>query len=809
MKPTLFIKGKLASPNGDPKLKRELDEWIPLEYVIEWLRSRLNKTGIENRVLILKSETASGKSTAFPPELYKALVRGTGDRAPGIICTQPRVMTAIENVMEIMKHYSKVLRLGESIGWSTKFNKLRPKLVGLLSATIGTLAQQLRTASDEQIMKKYRFILIDETHERDLQTDMTIYMLKNLLLRNQGNVACPFVVLMSATFDPKSFIEYFKVPLLSNFIWCVGETAGFDENWDWNGGRTVNNYPQSAAQVVEKIITENPKDDPARADILIFVPGKAEYKEVARWLQQLNSKFAKDSPALVFSPLWIESTAVQTRNIDFMRTMYIPVGQHEVMIGGKTFVPSRRVIMSTNVAETGLTLDNLRYVIDAGYNREIEYNPLLGIRALITKPAPKSRIKQRKGRAGRKFRGVFYPLYPDFIFDKLPDLQFPQILIEDVSPIMLDIVNEQLKVKTLNGDRDPQFLIADIDLIDVPAPDALAACMEKLYTIGFISMLAPKWAPTAAEIIGGAPRGGDYGSSDMIQEREGSGDGGLRFGITKIGALASSFSMLAPESARMILSSYFWGCSVLDVITIAAYISIDLKSFVAPAPLDPTADKPPPRTFINWLAVYKVGLPGLRMTKNMLYKIRLLIADDFIHGVILFNAIKYIISAAEPKAAINSLREWCSQNNILYKSCIDLIKTRDDIIEQALGANMRVFAQEEHSLKNAKEEDFMNIITKLKYCIYDGYRNNIIVKDGPVYKTSNGIRVLPPALFQENEQRLADEKEYGHVLGAVPRTMVYRELSIKYNRKTSIYDVLVDRVSACDGFISIDPDFCS
>lgn len=789
MKPTLFIKGKLSAPNGDPKLKRELDEWVPIEYVIEWLRSRMTKVGIENRVLILKSETASGKSTAFPPELFKALVRGTGDRAPGIICTQPRVMTAIENVMEIMKHYSKVLRLGESIGWSTKFNKLRPKSVGLLSATIGTLAQQLRTATDEQIMKKYRFILIDETHERDLQTDMTIYMLKNLLLRNQNNTACPFVVLMSATFDPKSFLEYFKVPLLSNFIWCVGETAGFDEIWDWNGGRTVNNYPQAAASVVEKIITENPKDDPARADILIFMPGKAEFKETERWLRQLNQKFAKESPHLVFSLLQIESTAVQTRNIDFMRTMYIPVAQHIVVIDGKEYVPARRVIISTNVAETGLTLDNLRYVIDAGFNREIEYNPLLGIRALITKPAPKSRIKQRKGRAGRKFRGVFYPLYPDFIFEKLPDLQFPQILIEDVSPIILDIVNEQLKVKTLNGDRDPQFLLTDIDMIDVPAPDALAACIEKLYTIGFISMIAPKWSATAAEIIE-APSGDNR-----------------RFGITKIGALGSAFSMLAPESVRMILSSYFWNCSVLDTITIAAYLSIDVKNFTAPAPRDPTSDRPPPRVFINWLAVYKVGL-AIKMTKNMLYKMRLLIADDFIHGIILFNAIKYIISTAEPKAAINNLREWCSQNNIQYKACIDLIKARDDIIEQALTAGMNVFAQEDHSLKNAAEDDFMNVITKLKYCIYDGYRNNIIVRDGVEYKTLNGTRVVAPSLFQENEQRLADEKEYGYVLKTVPRTMIYNELSIKYNRKTSIYDVLAGRVSACDGFVSIDPDFC-
>ena len=91
--PTLMLRGKLRPPRDDDKLKKELDEWIPIEYIIEWFRTRLAREGIENRVLILKSETASGKSTLFPPELYKALVRGDAT-SPGIICTQPRVMTA-------------------------------------------------------------------------------------------------------------------------------------------------------------------------------------------------------------------------------------------------------------------------------------------------------------------------------------------------------------------------------------------------------------------------------------------------------------------------------------------------------------------------------------------------------------------------------------------------------------------------------------------------------------------------------------------------------------------------------------------
>ncbi len=792
MLPTLMIKGKLAAPNGDPKLKRELDEWVPVEYIIDWFRGRLAKTGLENRVLILKSETASGKSTSLSPEIFKALVRGTGANAPGLICTQPRVITAIENVMEILKHYGKVLRLGETIGWSTKLNKLKLTSAGMLSATVGTLAQQLRTLTDEQLIAKYRFILIDEAHERDLQTDMTIYMLKNMLLRNQTNVNCPFVVLMSATFDPQGFLDYFRVPLLTNFIWCVGETAGFDEMWDWNDGRTVNNYPQAAAAVVERIITENAGDDPLKADILIFMPGQAEFKETAQWLERLNVKFAGAAATqrLVFSPLQIESVAVQTRNLDFMRTIYIPVAEHTVKIKGHTYVPSRRVIISTNVAETGLTLGNLKYVIDAGFNREIEYNPVLGIRGLITKPAPKSRIKQRRGRAGRKFRGVFYPLYPKFIFDRLPDLQFPQILIDDISAIMLDIINEQLKAKALNGDHDPHFIVSDIDMLDVPSPDALAACLEKLYVIGLISMKAPKWSIDRKEVL-------EYNEGVGVVEHE-------RFGITKLGMLAAGFSMLAPESARMVLAAYYWDCSVLDVITMAAYLSLDAKGFTeAPAGRD-TAKRNPA---IGWLSVYKHGLPSFLTSKNALYKVRLLIADDFIHGIILFNAIKYIITSAEPRGAITALRAWCEANDISYRACMDLIKARDEIIDQLLMTGMNAFANEAYSLIHADEASLMNTVTKLKHCIYDGYRCNLLTRSGSDYKTAAGIRVVSPALFKENEKTRAMAEEYGFVIKVVPTVMLYKELSLKYNRKTGVYDVVVDRISTCDGFVSIDPDF--
>lgn len=786
--PTLLIKGKLVPPDGNPDTKKLLDEWVPVEYIIEWFRSRLNKTGLHNRVLILKSETASGKSTAFPPELYRSLVMGQGGQSPGIICTQPRVLTAIENVNEMLKHYSSFFVRGETIGWSTKYNKLRPKSYGLLSATIGTLTQQLQTLADDELMRKYRFILIDETHERDLQTDMTLYMLKNFLLRNQNNPNCPFVTLMSATFDPQSFIDYFNLSLNDNFIWCRGETAGFDEMWDWNDDRTVNNFPQSAAAVVEKIVKENPNDDPATADILIFMPGKSEFVQTADWLHKLNKKLA-EAGEKVFSLLQIEARAIQTQNDDYKKLMSIPTENHVVSIDGKKYTPGRRVIISTNVAETGLTLDNLKYVIDAGFNREIEYNPVLGIRGLITKPAPQSRIKQRRGRAGRKFRGVFYPLYPKYIFDALPELQFPQILIEDISSIAMAIIIEQIKVKSLGGDKDPQFDITGIDMVDPPSPDAMAGCLEKLYSIGFISPIAPPYDEVSTSNEG-------YTSNQTDNTTK-------RFGPTRLGMFSVQLNMLKPENARMIMAAYTWNCSVLDIITIAAYLSLDAKSFAHSDNL-----KQGQKAEINWTAVYKDGLPSVVVSGiGTLYKMRLLIADDFINGLILFSAVKNVLGGSETKKYLTTLRSWCTANNVSYHAILDLIKMRDDIIEQMLTMGLDIFRGEDCALSKSSMEDLMDVVAKIKHCIYDGYRNNILILRGNKYYTSMGLEVITPKLFREDEIRQAEKLEYGYTVDVKPRSILYKELSLKYKQKTSMYVVTAEQISTLDGIVSFDPDF--
>jgi HrpA-like RNA helicase len=757
MLPTLKIKGKLVYVEGTKDDQAELDKYTPVDYVIHRIKTMMQNTGVHNRLLILKSETASGKSTVFPAELYNALVHGKPPGSPGIVCTQPRVLTAIENVRSILQFYGKTLRLGENIGWSTKYNKLRTTRRGLMSVTIGTLNQQLRTMSDEDVMNAYRYILIDETHERDIQTDMTISMVKNLLYRNSNNPACPLLVLMSATFEPQTFLKYFGCTN-ENFVWCRGETAGFDQMWDWNEGKTVNDVCRTSATVVEKIISANPDDDPEKADILIFLPGRREFDKAEEYLTILNSSLGPKG--LAFSLLRLDSEVVKKQGNDYNWIMNVPVDEQIVYLDRVKYTPRRRVILSTNVAETGLTLANLKYVIDSGLNREQEYNPVYGVRGLITKPATKSRIEQRKGRAGRKFRGVFYPLYPDYIYERLQKIQFPQILVEDTSSCMLDIVVEQLKIKHRANEK-LEFNANELDMVDVPSPDSLSSSMEKLYSLGFVSTNAPKWCPDIHEHVLAEPAG--------------------LFSITKLGHCAHRLgSGLDMESSRAILAAYYWKASIIDVVTAVVYSRLDDLGLE----MDRTSEAK-----VDWAEIYKRGLPILGG------KGRLLIGDEFIDGIILFNAVRSVISGAGANKAMNDLVAWCDKIHIDYATVLMFVKSRDELLEHMMVEGFELFSTESNSLKNSNQETLTNNLTRIKYCLYDGYRNNILTYDANKYTTKLGLEVQVPLMLRPEMW-----------VSTMPRYLLYKELKLTKNMHGN-YDIAANFVAICDSFVNIDLEF--
>lgn len=794
--PTLMIPGKLRSPvdNEDlltPEFKEELRTAQPLEYILNWFKTRMHLTGIQNRFLVLKSETASGKSTSLPPAIYRKFIHN--NNGPGLVCTQPRVLTAIENVNEMLKWNSDILRLGTTAGWSTQHNKMKPQKTSLLSATIGTLSQQLKVMTDAEILLRYKFILIDETHERDLQTDFTIYMLKNLLNRTANKQECPFVVLMSATFDPDPLLRYFNAPRMTNFIWCAGATAKIDEMWDYAAKIKKSSYIEAAAECVEHICMNGEDDIKNKGDILIFLPGGGEMSQMSIILEKINKRLITHNYS-AFSILKIDSEAVNYYTEDFKKLIDVELEDQLIKIDDKIYIPKRRVIMSTNVAETGLTLDGLKYVVDAGYNRETEYNPVYGTVGLITKPAPRSRIRQRRGRSGRKFPGVFYPLYTEDIHNKLPLLQLPQILTSDVSTIMIDVIKEQLKMKKAAG-LPIEFRIKDIDLIDHPTPDAISSCLYKLHSLGFIAINSPD--NVDFDVVKKSTLDQTLDKAKIMTKS---------YGLTPLGVIASRFGSMAPELVRMILAGYSWNIFIPDLIAVAIYLQMDAEKGIAGASAEWRRNNPGKTVpGINWVNIYKLALGKYFSEDSLLYKVRLIISDTMLDGLFLMNAIIELSRADNLFKSISQVRDWCEANFVSYERAVKMLQSRDEIIEMMLIEGFDVFTGK--SLSTTPERKFMNYICNIKHCIYDGFRCNLITYNGSEYRTVNNLKVNTPSLFKSNEKNSKEASRYQYAIETLPTTMVYYKLDLQLSKKNNLFEVKAAAVSALDGYIPIDNEF--
>lgn len=648
-------RGMLRSQNGE-----DLSNVIPYEYVLDWFRARMRLRGVENRVLVLKSETASGKSTLLPPKIFEAF-------GLPIICTQPRVLTARENVRQMLANY-KFLRLEDNIGWSTKEDKLKPKRVGLLSATIGTLTAQLKSMSDDEIAAKYKFIMIDETHERSLETDMAMMMLKGLVTRMATKQECPFVVLMSATFDPDIFLKYYNLQQTTNFIWCVGEAAGQDVRYI-NGERTHNDIIRGTIACINDIVTSGQADEPNRGDVLVFMPGNSEIVECRAAIVALK---LSDIITLV-----LDRTSVEKNTDDFRAiTAPLPPGIR------------RRIILATAVAETGVTIDSLKYVIDSGLSREMEYNPNWHTNGLLTKPAPKSRVIQRRGRAGRKFRGVFYPLYPEHIYTQLPALQLPTILTTDPHPIMLDIIYEQLRSKWLSG-QTTTFDPAHIDMVDVPSGDAIGASLSQLYSAGYLVPNPPIWPGPGIEAALNA---------NTAETNPG-------IGLSQAGMIAACLQgmELSPSSLRAISSCGFWQAGMQDIISICAYIS-----------LMPTQNLGLDRDSVNWDLIYSTS-SGHKMRNKIMCEMQ--------DGLYLYEAIKR-------QPTLSALAKWCIHAGIVLKFAIQLISTRDAIYEKLTTYGFDITSRPTNT-------------RAIKHCMYEGYKDFLVSQHENKYYHA-GQPVVPP-----------------------------------------------------------------
>jgi hypothetical protein len=431
-------------------------------------------------------------------------------------------------------------------------------------------------------------------------------------------------------------------------------------------------------------------------------------------------------------------------------------------------------------------------VIDSGYHYGMEYIPLLRMQGMWQSAAPQSRIQQRRGRVGRKFPGVFYPLYPKNIWEKCDKLQKPNIQIEDISSIFIDIIKQQYAIKYHEGNHDPLFNIADINMLTLPSPDALLSSTEKFYSLGFIVFSPPKYHPSLDDMVI------EYTSNlavstiqqtihQTIQQSEKS----QSIGLSILGMMYSVITneKLTPECVRMILAGYAWKVDILDLITIAAYLCMDQSLLKGQKPID-------------WYLVYKSGLPGFLLSEDILLKAKVLFMDEFIEGILIYNALSNLSKHDNLSDVYKSIISWSGATNIDYRGIIEFIAVRDSIIEQfitnkfALSKGFRIW--------DSTIDNFMDTIARIKYCIYDGFRLNLLIKQqDATYRTLNGMHVDTPKIMKKTDIKRENIKEYDDILKALPEYLIYKSLTLSSDHKGG-YLIKTDKISMLDGFVVPD-----
>lgn len=331
----------------------------------------------ENQIVVVEGETGSGKTTQIPQFLVEAGFCESG--VSSVACTQPRRVAATSIASRVADEMD--VTLGEEVGYTIRFEDVsNPQRTILKFVTDGML---LREAMSDPYLSRYSAILLDEAHERTLATDVLMGLLQEILPKRQkgskhgGELK---LLVMSATLDAEKFQSYFHgAPLLK----VPGRTHPVEVFYT---AQPEPNYVEAAVRTTLHIHEcEGP------GDILVFLTGEQEIEQACEEIREKAATLGQDRPELVVHPLYSSLPPQQQRRIfDRAPGPRVPGGP-----------PGRKVVVSTNIAETSLTIDGIVYVVDPGFSKQKVYNPRVRVESLLVSPISRASARQRSGRAGR------------------------------------------------------------------------------------------------------------------------------------------------------------------------------------------------------------------------------------------------------------------------------------------------------------------------------------------------------------------------------------------------------------------------
>ncbi|XP_012935222.1 ATP-dependent RNA helicase TDRD9 [Aplysia californica] len=386
-------------------------------------REKIISTIESNQVTVIQGPTGSGKTTQVPQFIMDHYAEES--RYCNIVVTQPRKIAASSIARRVCEE--RGWSLGTICGYQIGLERQASEDTRILYCTTGVLKEKF---IGKKNMHEFTHVILDEVHERDIETDFALLIVKKLLRSNSRHVK---VILMSATFDTSAFAQYFALPVKNqlepapvvtvgtvlhhvpeffadDLVSKLGEVPHVEEA---QPGISPGMYEMAAGLVQEfdlLEIKEQGRDEktafaPIRGSVLIFLPGLHEITEMQKLLSSIDGSF------LTIIPLHSSITLSE-----------------QSKVFRKAAKGYRKVILSTNIAESSITVTDIKYVVDFCLTKNLFCDPETNFTQLQMEWASKANTKQRKGRAGRVSNGRVYFMVPRWFYETvLPEYGVPEM----------------------------------------------------------------------------------------------------------------------------------------------------------------------------------------------------------------------------------------------------------------------------------------------------------------------------------------------------------------------------------------------
>ena len=407
-------------------------------------RDDLIKAVEDHQTIVIVGETGSGKTTQIPQYMWEAGFAKEENVRIG--CTQPRRVAAMSVATRVSDEVG--CKLGNEVGYSIRFEDCTSDKTKVKYMTDGML---LREFLGEPDLKSYSVMMIDEAHERTLHTDVLFGLVKDIA-RFRPEIK---LLISSATLDAEKFSEYFD---FAPIFRIPGRRYPVDILYT---KQPEADYMDAIVVSVLQIHAQEPK-----GDILVFCTGQEEIEALQETLntrvkqsQSIENENSKRLADLVVCPIYASLPT------DLQQKIFEPAPEN-----------GRKCVLATNIAETSLTIDGIKYVIDPGFCKQKSYNPRSGMESLVITPTSQASSMQRAGRAGRTSAGKCYRLYTAWSFqNELDPNTVPEIQRTNLGNVVL-----MLKSLGIND-------LMHFDFMDPPPAETLLRALEQLYALGALN----------------------------------------------------------------------------------------------------------------------------------------------------------------------------------------------------------------------------------------------------------------------------------------------------------------------------------